>query len=278
MSVSIQKVCDRIADDLRARPGKKAKLDKRDPDEHFGLDDVSAADLRQDKNVLKISELADKLYADGRRSLLIILQGMDTSGKDGTIRHLLTGVNPQCCDVTSFKVPSSEELAHDFLWRVHQRVPARGRVGVFNRSHYEDVLVVRVHELVPEGVWRERFRLINDFERLLVSTGTVVLKFFLHISKDEQKLRLESRLKDPAKNWKMNLGDLKERERWDEYMQAYEEAITECSTEAAPWYVIPSNRKWIRNLAISQIVVDTLGELDLRYPKLDFDPKKVRVQ
>lgn len=268
---------DGLNDACLVRPGKNARIAKRDPAESLGWEQA-AADARQDANVARIAKLQQTLYADGRFAVLIILQGIDASGKDGTTRHLLTGVNPQGVNVTSFKAPSADELAHDYLWRIHNVCPARGMIAVFNRSHYEDVLVVRVHDLVPKTVWSQRYRQINQFERHLAENNTIILKFFLHISKEEQAERLRARLADPAKNWKMNLKDLDERKRWDDYQRAYEDALTECSTDHAPWYIIPADRKWFRNLAISEIVADRLDSLDLRFPKPAFDPRKVRVQ
>jgi PPK2 family polyphosphate:nucleotide phosphotransferase len=219
-----------------------------------------------ERNVKRLQELQGVLWAEDKHALLIVLQALDAGGKDGTIRHVMHGVNPQGCQVTGFKVPTDEELAHDFLWRIHKAAPRRGYIGIFNRSHYEDVLVVRVHNLVPETVWRQRYEQINHFEKLLADTGTTMLKFFLYISKAEQKERFEARLRDPRKNWKFSMGDVKERGYWDDYMQAYEDALSRCSTPWAPWYVIPANHKWYRNLAVSRIIVETLEKLDMRYP------------
>jgi len=203
---------------------------------------------------------------------------MDASGKDGTIRHVMYGVNPQVCSVTSFKAPTSEELDHDFLWRIHNAVPPRGEIGIFNRSHYEDVLIVRVHDLVPKTVWSARYEQINDFEKMLSKNNVTILKFFLHISKDEQKERLQERLNDPTKNWKMNPEDLKERELWDDYQKAYEVAIEKCSTKYAPWYIIPANKKWFRNIAVSEIIIETLENLKMKFPKPAFDPSTIVVE
>ena len=214
----------------------------------------------------RIDELQDALYAEGRRALLIVLQGRDTSGKDGTVRKVFGPLDPLGITITSFKVPTPVELAHDFLWRVHQAVPPKGTIGVFNRSHYEDVLVVRVHGLVPEPVWRARYEQINQFERILTENGVTILKFFLHISRHEQRERLLARLEDPTKYWKFSPGDLKERERWDEYTSAYEEALSRTSTAAAPWYVVPADKKYLRDLLVAQVVADTLERMDPRYP------------
>lgn len=214
----------------------------------------------------RIDEIQDALYAEGRRALLVVLQGRDTSGKDGTIRKVFGPLDPLGITVTSFKLPTPAELAHDFLWRVHQAVPARGTVGVFNRSHYEDVLVVRVHQLVPESVWRPRYDQINRFERILSENGVTILKFFLHISRDEQRERLLARLEDPAKYWKFSPGDLGERERWDDYTEAYEEALARTSTADAPWYIVPADSQRLRDLLVAQVVAETLERMDPKYP------------
>lgn len=216
-------------------------------------------------------ELQRRLYAENKQKLLIVFQAMDAGGKDGTIRNILRGVNPQGVRVHSFKVPSKEELAHDFLWRIHQDVPAKGMIGVFNRSHYEDVLVVRVHDIVPESVWRPRYEQINQFEKLLTDTGTTILKFFLHISPEEQKERFQSRLDEPDKNWKFSLEDLEKRKFWGDYMAAYEEMLQQCTTPWAPWYVIPADQKWYRNLTITRTIVDTLKQMDPQYPPPEGD-------
>lgn len=208
----------------------------------------------------------EKLYAEGKQKLLIVLQAMDAGGKDGTIRHLFQGVNPQGVQVSSFKVPSHNELAHDFLWRIHQKVPALGTIGVFNRSHYEDVLVVRVDKFVSEQVWRQRYEQINAFEKLLVESGTTVLKFYLHISKEEQQKRLQARIDDPTKHWKFSMEDTNKRKQWDAYMAAYEDLLNYCTTAYAPWYVIPANQKWYRNLAIARVVVAACRQMNPQYP------------
>jgi PPK2 family polyphosphate:nucleotide phosphotransferase len=224
----------------------------------------------------RIGELQELLYAENRRRLLVVLQGMDTSGKDGTVRHVMSEASPQGLRVASFKKPTAVELAHDYLWRVHAQVPASGEIVVFNRSHYEDVLVVRVHSLVPENVWRPRYDQINDFERMLSESGTTIVKFFLHISPEEQRERLQARLDDPTKRWKFQHGDLDERKRWDDYMTAYEEALTRTSTAYAPWYVVPSNRNWVRNFIVAGVLVETLEKLKMRYPQPDL--ANVRVE
>ncbi|MFY9253170.1 MAG: polyphosphate kinase 2 family protein [Fuerstiella sp.] len=210
-----------------------------------------------------------RLYAEGKQKLLIVLQAMDAGGKDGTIRHSLKGVNPQGVQVTSFKKPTTEELDHDFLWRIHKAVPGRGMIGVFNRSHYEDVLVVRVHNYVPESVWRPRYEIINQFEKHLTSTGTTLLKFFLHISKEEQKERFQDRLNEPESNWKFDREDLEKRKFWDDYQLAFQDMVNNCTTKHAAWHVIPGDQKWYRNLAIMQVIVDTLNQMNPQYPQSD---------
>jgi PPK2 family polyphosphate:nucleotide phosphotransferase len=211
------------------------------------------------------------LYADKSQSLLIILQAMDAGGKDGTIKHVFTGVNPQGVHVNGFKRPSEEELAHDFLWRVHQHAPKKGYIGIFNRSHYEDVLVVRVNNLVPKFVWEKRYDHINNFERQLFDAGTRILKFYLHIDRDEQKERFEDRLQRPDKNWKFARGDLDVRRQWDDYMRAYEDAITKCNTAYAPWHIVPANRKWYRNYVVMKTIIETLEDMNLSYPDAEPD-------
>ena len=250
----------------RVEPGTRMRLADIDPDEseHYGRKKDVADELRRHRD--RISDLQARLYGEHRRSLLIVLQAMDTGGKDGTIKGVFAGVNPQGCQVWSFKAPSNEEADHDFLWRYHNKVPAKGMIHIFNRSHYEDVLIVRVKELVPEAVWRPRYAAINQFEEALSASGVTVLKFFLHISKDEQKRRLESRLQDPDKRWKFSSNDLKERAWWDDYQAAFEDAVNECSTPFAPWYVIPANKKWYRNLVVARTIADTLEAMDPRYP------------
>ena len=263
-------------DHYRIKSGAKANLSKRNPadtGDYDGRKDEAKAEL--DELTDRLEELQELLYAEGKHKLLIVLQGMDTSGKDGAIRHVFEGVNPQGVRVANFKAPTPLELSHDYLWRVHPQAPGKGEIVIFNRSHYEDVLVVRVHGLVPDKVWRRRYDQINAFERLLAEEGTTILKFFLHISKDEQKERLQARLDDPTKHWKFNVGDLKERERWDEYTRAYEDALSKTSTAWAPWYVVPSNAKWYRNLVIAHALVDTLEGLKMRYPESNEDLSKV---
>lgn len=265
-------------DRYRIKPNSRVKLSGYDPDETTGISDKDEAEDRLDKLRKRLSEQQQMLYARGEHALLVVLQALDAGGKDGTIRHIFTGINPQGCSVASFKVPTPLELAHDFLWRVHAKVPPLGMIGIFNRSHYESVLVERVHELVPEKTWRKRYAQINAFEELLAESGVVIRKFFLHISKDEQKKRIEERISDPAKNWKMNTDDLKERARWDEYQEAFEDALSKCSTDVAPWYVIPANRKWYRNVVITEALVQALEALHLSFPKGGFDPSTITVK
>jgi PPK2 family polyphosphate:nucleotide phosphotransferase len=247
-------------------PDTQVHLADYDPGytEGYAKKGETKAELR--RNTERLRELQAVLWAEGKHALLIVLQAMDAGGKDGTIRHVFGAVNPQGCQVTGFKVPSKEELAHDYLWRIHKATPKRGYMGIFNRSHYEDVLVVRVRNLVPEEVWQQRYEQINHFEKHLADNGTTILKFFLHISKEEQKERFEARLQDPGKNWKFSMGDVEDRAYWDDYMRAFEVALSRCSTPWAPWYIIPANRKWYRNLAVSRIILETLEKLDMRYP------------
>ena len=251
---------------VRVAPGKTFSLADVDPDSHGGLSKEDAPEALETERQ-RIAHWQERLYAERKRSLLVILQAIDTGGKDGTIRSVFAGVNPQGCLVSSFKVPTAEELDHDFLWRYHARTPGHGMIGVFNRSHYEDVLAVRVKKLVPKDVWQERYGLINDFERLLTASGTTILKFLLHISKAEQKKRLEARIADPEKHWKFDPGDLVERKSWDAYQEAFEAALTRCSTPYAPWLVVPANRKWYRNLTIARTIADTLEAMDPKFPE-----------
>ncbi len=251
---------------LRLPPGRRVTLKDRDADVRLGLTDKETAERLTRENLVRLEDLQYRLYAEGRRSLLVVLQAMDAAGKDGTIRKVFTAFNPQGCRVTAFKVPTPEEQAHDFLWRIHRAVPARGEVAVFNRSHYEDVLVVPVRKLAPRSVWFPRYDQINRFESLLVETGTTLVKIFLHLSKDEQRERLEDRLKDPARRWKFSAADLEERRYWDDYQRAYEEIFRRCGTPAAPWYRIPADRKWVRNAAISSLMVQILEEMKIRMP------------
>ncbi|HEX6810057.1 MAG TPA: polyphosphate kinase 2 family protein [Planctomycetota bacterium] len=248
-------------------PGKTLRLKDRDPRGTPGFDgDKDAARLALAKLNAHLEEQQEALYAQGQHRLLVVLQAMDAGGKDGTIRSVFDGVNPQGVKVACFKQPTSTELAHDFLWRVHPHTPARGEIAIWNRSHYEDVLITRVHDLCDERCWRARFEHIAAFEKMLADEGTTIRKFFLHISKDEQRQRLQERIDDPKKRWKWSARDLAEREHWDDYQEAYEDALAATSTKQAPWFVIPADRNWFRNLAVSEILVETLGALDLRLP------------
>lgn len=250
------------------QPGKKIKLAERDPQDTGDFKGGKEDGLKEIAKLNeKLQELQEVLYAEGKHKVLVVLQAMDTGGKDGAIRRVFDGVNPQGVKVASFKVPTPEEMAHDYLWRVHKVTPANGELVIFNRSHYEDVLVVRVHNYVPKEVWSKRYEQINAFEKLLAENGTTILKFFLHISKDEQKERLQARLDDPTKHWKFSLGDLGERKLWDDYQSAYEDVLNKTSTEYAPWYVVPANRKWYRDLVISKVLVETLEGLKMKYPE-----------
>lgn len=254
-------------DRYRVKPASKVHLSDWEPaDKSAFAGGKKAGEQRIAALNRELEELQELLYAEGKHKVLIVLQAMDTGGKDGTIRHVFDGVNPQGVKVASFKKPTPTELAHDYLWRVHQQTPGNGEIVIFNRSHYEDVLVVRVHELVPEAVWRRRYEHINAFEKLLADEGTTILKFYLHIDLDEQKERLQARLDDTEKQWKFASGDLAERKLWPQYMAAYEEMLAQTSTAYAPWSIIPANRKWYRNLLILQIIVDTLKGLKMSYP------------
>ena len=258
------------------KPGSKVKLANHDAGATHGYSKAKAL-VELQRHQARMFELQEVLYAERKHALLIVLQAIDAGGKDGTIRTVMRGVNPQGCSVTSFKAPNSEELGHDFLWRVHKAIPIKGQIGIFNRSHYEDVLIVRVHEMVPKSLWSLRYAHINDFERMLTDHGVKILKFFLHISKDEQARRFKARLADRDKLWKVNPIDFEERKKWDDYVEAFEDAMTKCSTKSAPWYIIPSNKKWFRNLAISRVIVETLEGLKLEYPEPDFDPTAIKI-
>jgi PPK2 family polyphosphate:nucleotide phosphotransferase len=261
------------------RPGAVLHLDRMDPNDTVGFDGKKDDGERVlEKLRDRLRELQELLYAEGRHAILVVLQGMDTAGKDGTIRRVFDGVNPQGVRVASFKQPSADELDHDFLWRVHEKVPVRGEMVLFNRSHYEDVLVTRVHRLIQRSVWERRYREINEFERTLAEEGTTILKFFLHISRREQKRRLEERLDDPTKHWKFREADLLERRRWAAYQQAYQETLRRTSTPWAPWYVVPSDRKWFRDLVVCARIVRVLEGLGMRYPPLPPEFRSRRVQ
>lgn len=270
-ALELEIMASSLADALRIKPGSRVHLDRRDTDAPAGWTKERARE-RTEHILAELPDWQYKLYIENRRALLIILQAMDAGGKDGVIRRVMAVLNPQGCRVTSFKAPTAIELAHDFLWRVHAAVPARGEVGIFNRSHYEDVLIVRVKNLVPREVWSRRYEQINNFERMLAENDVTILKFFLHISKEEQRERLQERLDDPAKHWKVNPADLVERKRWDEYQRAYEVALEQCSTPWAPWYVVPADRKWFRDYAVATIIRDTFRAMDpqLPPPRADF--------
>lgn len=261
---------------FKVEPGTRIKLDKIDPNDTGGFESKKAALKKIEQARHRLTELQYQLYAENRQSLLIVLQAMDAGGKDGTINHVLAPMNPQGCRVHGFKVPSVEERAHDFLWRIHKAAPKNGEVVIFNRSHYEDVLVARVHELVPKKVWSKRYEFINDLEKLLAAHHTRIVKFYLHISKEEQLERFEKRLERPEKHWKISDSDYAERQHWNDYQKAFEDALSKCSTRHAPWYVIPSNRKWFRNLAVSQILVETMTSMKPRLPEPTVDIEEIR--
>jgi PPK2 family polyphosphate:nucleotide phosphotransferase len=257
-------------------PDTKVRLSKLDPSYHGKHETREKAQAEIDQNLARLQKAQYLLYADARKSLLVVLQGLDAAGKDGVIRHIFSGVNPEGTSVAGFKQPTAIELAHDFLWRVHKAAPAKGEIAIFNRSHYEDVLVVRVHDLVPKSVWSGRYAVINEFEKHLAENGTSILKFYLHISPEEQLARFEQRLDDPSRHWKISESDYTERQFWPKYIEAYEDALSLTSTKHAPWYVIPSNHKWFRNLAISQIVADTIDGMGLKLPPARVDIEEIR--
>jgi PPK2 family polyphosphate:nucleotide phosphotransferase len=261
----------------RVRKGDKINLSDWNPQgtEEF-KGDKESAESATEALALQLGELQQRLFAEHKHKVLVIFQAMDTGGKDGVIKKVFREINPQGVTVASFKVPNAAEIEHDYLWRIHQRVPAKGELTIFNRSHYEDVLVVRVHELVSKEVWEKRYEHIRNFEHMLADEGTLILKFFLHISPDEQRQRLIDRIDDPQKNWKFNAGDLDERKLWPEYMHAFEDAISETSTDFAPWYIIPANHKWYRDYVVSKIIVEALKKLDMGYPKPAEDLEKYR--
>jgi PPK2 family polyphosphate:nucleotide phosphotransferase len=267
-----------MRDQFLIKPGTRAHLGKRDPDDASAFPDREAAEEQSARDAGVINQWQDKLYAEGKRALLVVLQGTDTAGKDGTIRHVFNETGPLGVTVTSFRAPSELELAHDFLWRAHLACPRRGCIGIFNRSHYEDVLVGRVRQLAPRKAIEQRYDQINAFEKTLVENGTTILKFMLHISKKEQRERLQDRLDKPQSRWKFNPGDLEDRKLWDEYQQAYEVMLEKCSTEWAPWHVIPADRKWARNAAVAAIVRETLEAMAPQYPIPDWSPDDFKVE
>ena len=262
--------------ELIVQPGSKVKLRNIDPAYHGAHESHDKARDEMEKCLERMGRLQSLMYAEHKHALLIVLQGIDAAGKDGVCRHVIDGMNPQGCSVVPFKKPTAEDLDHDFLWRVHRETPPRGHVTVFNRSHYEDVLVVRVHKLAPKETWSARYELINDFEKLLSTSDTTVIKFFLYISKEEQLERFKTRLEDPARHWKISDSDYAEREYWDDYVAAYEDMMEKCSTKHSPWYVIPSNQKWFRNLAVSQIICDTMEDIKMQFPKPAVDIATIR--
>jgi PPK2 family polyphosphate:nucleotide phosphotransferase len=266
-----------LARELIVAPGSKIRLADIDPEDTHGVEKAEASEHLV-KNLDRLSVLQYLLYAEARRALLVVLQGIDAGGKDGTIKHVMSGLNPQGVKVAPFKVPEGAEKRHDYLWRIHQAVPEWGQIGIFNRSHYEDVLVVRVHGLAPKPVWQKRYQQINDFERMLSENNVRTVKFLLYIDRKEQARRFHERLEDKSKNWKFSAADLKEREYWDQYIDAYEDMLRKCSTEEAPWYVIPANRKWFRNLAVSQIMRQELEGMKLKYPKPMADLSGIRFE
>jgi len=274
-----------LAKAFRVTDGKQFRLKDWDPGDTRGFKSREKAQEALTQGIARLREDQDKLYAQDRWALLLIFQAMDAAGKDSTIKHVMSGVNPQGCQVSSFKAPSAEELDHDYMWRTTRRLPERGQIGIFNRSYYEEVLVVRVHpeilakqriseKLVTKDIWKERYEDMNAFERYLTRNGTVIRKFFLHVSKEEQKQRFLERLTEPEKNWKFSLQDVKEREHWDAYMQAYEDMIRSTSTEASPWYVVPADHKWFTRVVVAEVIADTLESLNLTYPKVDAEKKK----
>jgi PPK2 family polyphosphate:nucleotide phosphotransferase len=257
-------------------PASKVRLEKIDPSHTGKHESHEKAEGEIAGNLERLRKAQYLLYADAGQSLLVVLQGLDASGKDGVVQHLFSGVNPLGVKAVRFNPPSAAELAHDFFWRVHAQAPAKGEIVIFNRSHYEDVLVVRVHKLVPKAVWSKRYELINDFEKLLARNGTRILKFYLHVSPEEQLERFKQRLDDPSRNWKISESDYSERELWSKYISAYEDALSLTSTGYAPWFIIPSNQKWFRNLAISQIIADTMDGMKLKLPPARADIAKIR--
>ena len=266
-----------LRDRLLVKPGSTVNLAEVDPNETFGHVKVTA-EAKVAADLERLTSLQERLWAEHRQRVLIVLQGIDASGKDGTITHVMRAFNPLGCRVVGFGVPNAVELAHDYLWRVHQVVPGNGEISVFNRSHYEAVLVERVHSLVPKEVWSRRYDQINAFEQMLFEEGTTILKFFLHIDRDEQKRRLQARVSDPTKRWKFKIGDLAERKLWADYNAAFNEALMRCSTTQAPWFVVPANHKWFRNLAVGDIVAASLDALDPKYPAGEDIPKDLKIE
>ena len=275
----------KFAKPFQVADGSHFRLKDFNPADTLGLKSKEHAKETLDRGIARLTELQEKLYAQDRWAILLILQAMDAAGKDSTIKHVMSGVNPQGCQVNSFKIPSAEELQHDFLWRTSHSLPERGKIGIFNRSYYEEVLAVRVHpkllacekipgQLVSDNIWRKRFEDINAFERYLSGNGIIVLKFFLHLSKKEQKKRFLERLEQPEKNWKFSMSDVLERQYWEKYMQAYEEMIQNTSTKHAPWYIVPADHKWFARLVVAEAIIDAMESLDLSFPKMDAEKRK----
>jgi PPK2 family polyphosphate:nucleotide phosphotransferase len=264
----------------RVKTGAKLSFDQLESCDKVLFDGDGKGDFEPQFDVLQsqLQQLQKRLYAQNKHRVLVVMQAMDTGGKDGCIKHVFSRIDPQGIHVRSFKKPSAEELAHDFLWRVHAQVPSRGQLVIFNRSHYEDIIAVRVKKIFPDEVWKRRQRHVIEFERMLAEEGTTIVKIFLHISKDEQKRRLESRLQNPSKHWKFNPDDLADRARWSEFMEAYEDVISKTSTDLAPWYVVPADRKWYRNLCVARIMLDTMKGLGMEFPAIDWDPKSIRIE
>ena len=267
----------RLRDELRVKPGSKVDLSKIDPADEHGWRKADA-EAETERQMARLADLQDRFWAEAKRSVLVILQGIDAAGKDGTIQKVMEAFNPQGCVVAAFKVPTPEELAHDYLWRIHKKVPGKGEIGIFNRSHYEEVLVVRVHELVPKAVWSKRYDQINEFERTLATSGTTIVKFFLAIDRDEQRARFQARHDDPTKRWKFSMADLAERKLWDDYIAAFEDALSKTSTQYSPWYVIPADRNWMRNLAVSSILAETIDEMRPAYPPEPDLPADLKIE
>ena len=262
------------------KPGAEVNLVKIDGNEKILFKGVGKEEIQRQFDELQdeLQELQKRLYAQNKHRILVVMQAMDTGGKDGCIKHVFSRIDPQGIHVRSFKKPSEEELSYDFLWRVHSKVPHRGQLVIFNRSHYEDIIAVRVKKIFPDEVWKRRQRHVVEFERMLAEEGTTIVKIFLHISKEEQKNRLEARLADPIKHWKINPDDLVDRARWDDFMRAYEDVMQKTSTEFAPWYVVPADRKWYRNLCVARIMLDTLKKLNMEYPAINWDPKTIKIE
>lgn len=262
------------------KPGAEVDLVKIDGGEKVLFKGVGKEEIQRQFDELQdeLQELQKRLYAQNKHRILVVMQAMDTGGKDGCIKHVFSRIDPQGIHVRSFKKPSEEELSYDFLWRVHSKVPHRGQLVIFNRSHYEDIIAVRVKKIFPDEVWKRRQRHVVEFERMLAEEGTTIVKIFLHISKEEQKSRLEARLADPVKHWKINPDDLVDRARWDDFMRAYEDVMQKTSTEFAPWYVVPADRKWYRNLCVARIMLDTLKKLDMKYPAINWDPQTIKIE